>query len=295
MSYLLDALNKSRGETPVGPSEYGAQPQVLYAPGPQSRSEGNIYKWISIVLALILTLIVGIFVGNRYAVFSAPQTATGQAVATSTEPQTQAQTTQTQPPVAAQNDAAQQTAQTDKAIGKANKTPASNDVESKPTNEQTQLAQQESQSEPQEQEQIIVGAEPRNRVKQLSANEANVSSELLKRFNQAIAQSEGVEQSFEPTTAPEYALEEYLTRVPEISELEYADQLKIPGFTYDTHLYASEPAKRQVKLNGVFFNEKEWISELVQIQEIQRQFLILEMGHLRFSVPALTDWQEVTP
>jgi len=43
------------------------------------------------------------------------------------------------------------------------------------------------------------------------------------------------------------------------------------------------------------FIEKEWISEVVQIIEIQRQFVIFEMGHLRFSLPALTDWQEVTP
>lgn len=296
MSYLLDALNKSRGEPNEAPTEYSGQSYLYAQPGFSKNDGPNIYKWISIALALVLTLIIGIFVGNRYALFSPDSSAI---------PNTQLQPVVVTQPNQAQPDNTQ-TNQTQKSENNTN-TPEqvavsdlANAIPPSSSNKTSQLATKQNSlddafvSQVQSEKPKIVGYVPENDADQGAiVNDDSVSQDLLSRFNDAIKQSEGAPIEHTQAKPDDFAVDEYLTKAPKLRELSREQQLRVPGFTYDTHLFASDPAERKVKLNGITFSEKEWISNEIQIFEIQRQFLVFEMGHLRFSMPALTDWQDV--
>lgn len=289
MSYLLDALNKSKGEGSSDPASYAAQPVMYAQPGFASDEGVNIYKWISIVLALILTLIVGVFLGNRYALFVVapqPQVAVQQP-ATQPPPQTQLNANQVAPIKTEQSQTANVSDNTVASTQPTQTEPSPQIQDNQPE------ASKSAQPQTQGQSQVKFAKAPESTVSPSAQLDAQVSPDLLSRFNQAIKASEGVENNYDHTEQTDYAIEEYLTKAPSLNELDPAQQIKVPGFTYDAHMYSTDPAQRYVKLNGGTFIEKEWISEEIQIYEIQRQFLIFEMGHVRFSLPALTDWQEV--
>ena len=78
---------------------------------------------------------------------------------------------------------------------------------------------------------------------------------------------------------------------PDITELKPRQQLQIPSLSYQSHMYSSDILQRWVKINEQMMYEQQWLNSDIQIISIQPQFLILEMGHIRFSVPALEDWQ----
>lgn len=330
MSYLLDALNKSKGDgsashsTSQPAANYSGNevPQPVmypsYAPEPQT----NIYKWVSIVLALVLTLIVGIVLGNKYALLGVPepkttpmqtaqlQTAqlqTAQQASSAMPAQNQQATTSAQPASTntASNIANSEVAQVAQA---AQQTPeqapqakeqATEQVTAQATeqedNEQLAATEQEPQGEPQ-----VVGYQPDTITTDGKRKEAeidDISNDLLSKFNQAIKETEGTEDSYQQDNLAEQAnlqadqeIDGYLTRVPHIRELKEEQKKQVPAMVYETHLYSTDRFQRWVKINGRSMQETQWITEDIQIHEIQKQFLILEMGHIRFSLPALTDW-----
>ena len=280
MSYLLDALNKSKGEQPDPLNQTGqnqSSPMMMYPSYPPQQST-NIYKWISIVLALILTLIVGIVLGNKYALLGVP--------AASTTAQ------QSQPTTAkAQN-------QADKKIENNLETKIAAEIEDKVA-AQNVAPTPTPQPQPQQDQVIQEQHTPTNtaQTEQTTPNPKdtgieNISNDLLSKFNQAIIDSENVAQDYaeQIDLQTDQEVEDYLTRVPRITELKAQQQMKVPPLVYETHLYSSDRFQRWVKINGRTLQETQWLSEDIQIHEIQKQFLILDMGHIRFSIPALTDW-----
>jgi general secretion pathway protein B len=288
MSYLLDALNKSRGEG----NQPASQPQpVMYQQAAFSSDEGvNVYKWISIALALILTLLVGVVLGNRYSL-----TLTDNIVAKT--------------PVQITQQIAQQIAQTQTPAkqpieqlvqSKVEKTPPVDAVAKATSTEQEEVAAQAEPTVPYNEKPIVVSGEPRKLEpgKALADTGLNsISSDLLQKFNQAIRDSEDVDADYAELQSQQtdQELETYFTKVPKITELVTQEQMQIPTLIYETHLYSSDIEQRRVKINGKNLVEQQWINEDLQVVEIQRQFLILEMGHSRFSLPALTDWESLTP
>ncbi len=282
MSYLLDALNKSRGEG----NQPTSQPQpVMYQQAAFSNDEGvNVYKWISIALALILTLLVGVVLGNRYSL-----TLTDNIVA-----KTPVQIAQ--PAVQTQELVKQPAAKpVEKPI---EKTPP---IEAKPIETVVKTVEQTTEpTVPYNKEPIVVSGEPQKLKpgKAIADTGLNsISSDLLQKFNQAIKDSEDVDDNYAEVQSQQtdQELETYFTKVPKITELATQEQLEIPTLIYETHLYSSDIDKRRVKINGKNLVEQQWINENLQVVEIQRQFLILEMGHSRFSLPALTDWESLAP
>jgi general secretion pathway protein B len=285
MSYLLDALNKSRGECNQPASQ--TQP-VMYQQAAFSNDEGvNVYKWISIALALILTLLVGVVLGNRYSL-----TLTDKAIVQlPVQPTVQS----VQPPVqAAVEKVVEKTPPVEeKPVVTVVKTPAP---------EQEQAAEQ-TQAEPEvpyNEEPMVITGEPRKPKpgKALADSGMNaISSDLLQKFNQAIRDSEDVDANYAEihSQQTDQELETYFTKVAKITELPTQEQVQIPTLIYETHLYSTDIDQRRVKINGKNLVEQQWINESLQVVEIQRQFLILEMGHSRFSLPALTDWESTGP
>ncbi|NQZ11480.1 MAG: general secretion pathway protein GspB [Algicola sp.] len=283
MSYLLDALNKSHGE---GDNQASPPQPVMYQQAAFSSDEGvNIYKWISIALALILTLLIGVVLGNRYSLTLTDNAAVQPIVQSSDQPAIQA----VQVP----------------AEKKVEKTPP---IEAKPVETvvktavpEQELATEQTEAEPTvsyNEEPIVVSGEPR-KLKPGKALEDtglnSISSDLLQKFNQAIRDSEDVDASYAEVQSQkiDQELETYFTQVPKVTELTTQEQLQIPTLIYETHLYSTDIDQRRVKINGKNLVEQQWINNDLQVVEIQRQFLILEMGHSRFSLPALTDWESI--
>lgn len=309
MSYLLDALNKSKGDQST-PSAHNQVPQPVMYPSYAPEPQVNIYKWISIVLALVLTLIVGIVLGNKYALLGVPESKPTQ---TNVTPANVANTSVTQPAqrtelpthnrVAEQpkQQLTEQAAQTAQAASTTNSQPKIEAAQTQPaetllaanetpnTSIQTQEQEEELEGEPQ-----VVGYQPESittdgKPKDTGLND--ISNDLLSKFNQAIAETEGTDESYvESGLQNDEEVEDYLTRVPRVTELLVEQQKQIPAMVYETHLYSSDRFQRWVKINGRTMQETQWVTEEIQIVEIQKQFLILEMGHIRFSLPSLTDW-----
>ncbi|MCJ8270841.1 MAG: general secretion pathway protein GspB [Psychrosphaera sp.] len=297
MSYLLDALNKSRGE---GDNQASTPQPMMYQQAAFSSDEGvNIYKWISIALALILTLLLGVVLGNRYSLTFTDNAAVQPIVQLPAQPLIQSSA---QPSVQAVQAPVEK---------KAEKTPP---IEAKPVEtvaktaepyqeEIAELATEQTQAEPTvpyNEEPMMISGEPR-KLKPGKALEDtgqnSISSDLLQKFNQAIRDSEDVDASYAEVQSQQIGqeLETYFTNVAKITELTTQEQLQIPTLIYETHLYSSDIDQRRVKINGKNLVEQQWINSELQVVEIQRQFLILEMGHSRFSLPALTDWENIGP
>lgn len=311
MSYLLDALNKSKGDQPTHHSnnEHSnngapAIPQPAMYPSYTPEQPVNVYKWVSIILALVLTLIVGIVLGNKYALLGVPQSSPAPIQTTqqtsSERPTHNREAAVTQQAPQTTQTAAQTTPDaTPKATPQATKAPTESNSQ-----EAAQLAQTEQNPEPAEEEfegePQVVGYEPETITtdgKRKDTGIDDISNDLLSKFNQAIKETEGTEESYAETSFAEQAnlqadqeVDGYLTRVPRVSELKDSQQMQVPAMVYETHLYSSDRFQRWVKINGRTMQETQWVTEDIQIHEIQKQFLILEMGHIRFSVPALTDW-----
>lgn len=286
MSYLLDALNKSRGDE----NHQTSTPQpVMYQQTGFSSNEGvNVYKWISIVLALALTLLVGIVLGNKYSLTFTDKTTVQPTIQTQAPVQVPAQTAQPQiqTPV---TQAPVEPVVAEKVQTKAAETVAKTQPAAEP----------EAQPEvPYNEEPIVVSGEPKKLkpVKELDdAGLSNISNELLQKFNQAIQDTQNVDADYAEVQdqQTDTELDEYFTKVPKVSELNAQQQTQIPSMTYETHLYSSDIMQRRVKINSKTLQEGSWVNGDIQVVEIQRQHLILEMGHIRFSLPALTDWQSI--
>ena len=115
---------------------------------------------------------------------------------------------------------------------------------------------------------------------------ANISPELLKRFEQAISQLDS-----EPE--PE---QQFIDRRSEVSDVPRIDQLpawvmtELPNMAFSAHMYASDKADRWVRVNGNRLVEGDVIDGKVRIIDIAPQHLILVYQNHEFSMAALTDW-----
>jgi general secretion pathway protein B len=278
MSYLLDALNKSRGDHT---QKVNTPQPVMYQQAAFQADDGiNVYKWISIILALILTLIIGIVLGNKYILLNVEPT--NQQPTLAYQPSSQVQQ-QPKPVVVTKEDATSTTAVK---------------TAPKPTQAQNIVKQQPKEQVPVEQEQIVIGAKPTANKKQNEVKDTGlveISDDLLKKFNDAIKKSENVDidETFSTQQETETATQEYFSKVPRITELNRQQQSQIPTLTYQTHLYSSDKLERRVKLNGKTLQVGQWINDNIQIKDIQQFFVILQMDQLRFSLPALTDWHSI--
>lgn len=316
MSYLLDALNKSGGEnqpnnqsnnTSNNASNNQTSHQASYQPDHQQfmyqqaafgqQDEGiNVYKWISIVLALVLTLIFGFVLGNKFSILSAfstaPEVITQQPIATQT-PITAAPAVQapvTQAPVVT-----------------AKAQPAVQATQSQPITTQSTVAMATAanvQVNPQSTPKTVNQTQPTNQTsdKQLALSGdkdtgiSNISSDLLKKFSAAVKQSESIALTDEIEEQKlllkgDERIEQYFSHVATIEELTPALKADIPNLSYNTHIYATDPRQRWVKINGNTLQEEQWVNDDIQVIEIQQQMVILELHHTRFSVTALTDWE----
>lgn len=66
---------------------------------------------------------------------------------------------------------------------------------------------------------------------------------------------------------------------------------QLPALNFQTHVYSSKPDKRWVKVNGVEYQEGDWIATGVQLVSIEPQHCMVSFSGERIEIPALYDWQ----
>ena len=65
---------------------------------------------------------------------------------------------------------------------------------------------------------------------------------------------------------------------------------QIPAFTYTSHVYSSDPAKRFIKLNGRQLSEGDTFMPGMVLTSITPDGAVFNMRGTVFSVRSLTDW-----
>lgn len=134
-----------------------------------------------------------------------------------------------------------------------------------------------------------------------------ISSDLLRRVNQAAAQIEAeddVDTFVPPPNFEENILSQTqaapqgrvfdLTRepktMPRIDQLPSGTLIDMPAMSFSAHMYASNPMDRWVRVNGKRLSEGDLIADGLSIVEIESERIILSFRGETFSMNALSDW-----
>ncbi|MDN4501546.1 general secretion pathway protein GspB [Alteromonadaceae bacterium BrNp21-10] len=126
---------------------------------------------------------------------------------------------------------------------------------------------------------------PKEAQQAVSQRENEISPELLKKFNQAVATLSD-RQDVQP--APQEMDRD--ASVPRIDQLPAWVLAELPPLAFSAHMYSSEFAERWVTLNDVRLYEGDWFDDNLQVQEIQPQQVILNYRSQQFSMNALSQW-----
>ena len=138
----------------------------------------------------------------------------------------------------------------------------------------------------------VVVSEPQ---KAQNTQDSAVSPELLKRFEDAMAE---LERESSPTVANDGETLEYgnasndynSTQVQRVDQLPARVMTRLPSMSFSAHMYASNPRDRWVKLNGIEMGEGEWLDDKLFIERIEPQHVILMFEGYQFSMRALSEW-----
>ncbi|MGL4766439.1 GspB family T2SS assembly factor variant ExeB [Aeromonas jandaei] len=66
---------------------------------------------------------------------------------------------------------------------------------------------------------------------------------------------------------------------------------QVPAFSYGSHVFSSNPAKRAVVLNGREYREGSEIAPGVRLATIAQEYMVLDVGGQSVTLKALQDWQ----
>ncbi|MGJ8681735.1 general secretion pathway protein GspB [Paraglaciecola sp.] len=134
-----------------------------------------------------------------------------------------------------------------------------------------------------------VPSESKTESPQVSQSTPQISNELLKKFNQAIAQVSESSQS-ELDTKTNSQDQNSLNQVPRVDQLPAWVMTELPSMSFSAHMYASNPNDRWLRVNGSKMVEGDVIQQKVKIISIEPQLVILNYSGHEFSMAALTDW-----
>lgn len=142
-------------------------------------------------------------------------------------------------------------------------------------------AQQPEESPRVDAEPIVVRPEPESRNNQREPLDLNqVSPELLAKFEQAVQQSSAGNANQDDNRS---------SVVPPLAELSDSFKQQVAPFSYDGHMYLSDPEQRWVELNQQRYYVGERFNGL-RIEQIEPQRLVLSRDGQAFSIDALSDW-----
>lgn len=163
-----------------------------------------------------------------------------------------------------------------------------------------QFAQLQADDEP-----IILGANPNRRGLEvleslkrqvneaaedvgLSSVESRRQDELVAQFQAALADVEHRHSAEKPVSPPELdPIPKAEEEVPPYGGLPAGLQLQVPEFEISAHVYASEPSKRWLNVEGAELQEGDSIKGQLKIVEIRPRDVVLEIQGQKFRVPAI--------
>lgn len=129
----------------------------------------------------------------------------------------------------------------------------------------------------------VVGKPLESVTPQVELNFDGVSPELKAAFKEAVQSTEN-NPSAEVITATNTS-----ARVTPIDSLPERFKASIPPFKYLTHIYATEPSMRFIKINGRELYEGDNIGAL-RVVEITPEMTVFDFDGVEFSVEAMEDW-----
>ncbi|WP_102795944.1 general secretion pathway protein GspB [Bowmanella denitrificans] len=130
---------------------------------------------------------------------------------------------------------------------------------------------------PQDEQGIPVRAQPQP----VATND--ISPELLQRFREAVSE---LDEQPEPANVKAGRPVD----VPRVDQLPAWVLAELPSMSFSTHLYASQPSERRVRVNGMELGEGDFIRDNLRIVRIDPQHVILAYKGQEFSLPALGEW-----
>ncbi|MDC5807733.1 general secretion pathway protein GspB [Vibrio europaeus] len=108
---------------------------------------------------------------------------------------------------------------------------------------------------------------------------SQLSPELAQRFESALSSNAKPESNRQNSEA---------SNLSQQAERWYG---KLPALNFQTHVYSSKPSKRWVKINGVEYNQGDWVSDNIELVAIEQQSCLIRFNGELIEVPALYDWQ----
>ncbi|WP_026377072.1 general secretion pathway protein GspB [Aestuariibacter salexigens] len=114
--------------------------------------------------------------------------------------------------------------------------------------------------------------------------EPAISQELLRRFNQAVAELDEEPRESAPVTVRNN------DDIPRVDQLPVRLLTRLPSMSFNAHMYASNPSDRWVRVNGIRLVEGDWLNDNLQLVEIEPQHVVLSFEGEAFRMAALSDW-----
>ncbi|GAB1049988.1 MAG: general secretion pathway protein GspB [Shewanella algae] len=122
----------------------------------------------------------------------------------------------------------------------------------------------------------------------LSSAESRRQDELVAQFQAALADVEHRHSAEKPVSPPELdPIPKAEEEVPPYGGLPAGLQLQVPEFEISAHVYASEPSKRWLNVEGAELQEGDSIKGQLKIVEIRPRDVVLEIQGQKFRVPAI--------
>ncbi|WP_258286933.1 general secretion pathway protein GspB [Shewanella algae] len=122
----------------------------------------------------------------------------------------------------------------------------------------------------------------------LSSAESRRQDELVAQFQAALADVEHRHSAEKPVSPPELdPIPKAEEEVPPYGGLPAGLQLQVLEFEISAHVYASEPSKRWLNVEGAELQEGDSIKGQLKIVEIRPRDVVLEIQGQKFRVPAI--------
>lgn len=114
-----------------------------------------------------------------------------------------------------------------------------------------------------------------------AASRPTLAEQLMRALNETPLQQESgtVPQSVQPA------------QLMPLNAAPLSIRQQVPAFSYGSHLFSSNPAKRAVVLNGREYREGSEIAPGVRLASIAQEYMVLDVGGQSVTLKALQDWQ----
>lgn len=114
-----------------------------------------------------------------------------------------------------------------------------------------------------------------------AASRPTLAEQLMRALNETPLQQESgtVSQSVQPA------------QLMSLNAAPLSVRQQVPAFSYGSHVFSSNPAKRAVVLNGREYREGSEIAPGVVLATIDQQYIVLDVAGQSVTLKALQDWQ----